>query len=131
MAVFSVQWATTKLQFIPAAIYQHFELLAADAIHPNVMAGNIVILLPIGLALLLFAWRDLHWGQTALLLTAALIPAGMLVLTQSRGALLGLGAAILIMVLLRWRWGWVLIPLTALAFCFYILAAKSKSCQMY
>ena len=55
MAIFSVQFATTKLAFIPAGIYQRFELLVSDTVHPNVMAGNIVIILPIGIALLLFS----------------------------------------------------------------------------
>lgn len=114
MAIFSVQWATTKLQFIPAAIYQRFQLLVSDTVHPNVMAGNIVIILPIGIALLLFAWKRLKIWQTVLVLFATLITAGMLVLTQSRGALIGLGAALLLIVILRWRWGWVAIPLAAL-----------------
>ncbi len=106
-----MQWATTKLQFIPAAVYQRFELLIADAIHPNVMAGNIVIILPIGIALLLFSWKQLKWWQTALLLIAIFVTFGVLILTQSRGALIGLGAALLAAVILRWRWGWIAIPL--------------------
>ena len=68
----------------------------------------------IGLSLLLFTWKSLRSWQTILVLLATLIAGGMLVLTQSRGALLGLGAALLIIVLLRWRWGWVAIPLAGL-----------------
>lgn len=114
MAIVSVQWATTKLSFVPAAIYQRFELLVADVVHPNVMAGNIVIIIPIGIAILLFSWKQLKWWQTTLLLTATLITTGVLILTQSRGALIGLGAALLIAVILRWRWGWIAIPLAGL-----------------
>jgi len=114
MAVFSVQFATTKIQLIPAAVYQQFELLASDIVHPNVMAGNIVIILPIGISLLLFAWKSLKPWQTILVLIATLLTATMVVLTQSRGALLGLGAALLVIILLRWRWGWVALPLTVL-----------------
>jgi len=111
MAIFSVRFATTKLQFIPAGIYQRFELLVSDTVHPNVMAGSIVIILPIGMALLLFGWRNLKGWQAVLLLIATLITTALLILTQSRGALIGLGAAVLILVILRWRWGWVAIPL--------------------
>ncbi len=120
MAVFSVQFATTKIQIIPAAIYQQFELLVSDTIHPNVMGGNIVIILPIGIALLLFTWRHLKGWQTALVLTATLISTAMVILTQSRGALMGLGAALLVIVLLRWRWGWIAIPLAGLGIALLI-----------
>jgi len=115
MAIFSVNWITTKIQFIPASIYQRFELLISDTVHPNVMAGNIVILLPIGIALLLFSWKNLKIWQTVLLLAATFFASAMTVLTQSRGALLGLGAALLLIVMLRWRWGWLAIPLAGLA----------------
>ena len=114
MAVISVQWATTKLQFIPAGIYQRFEVLLSDTIHPNVMGGNLVIFIPIGMALLTFAWKQLKAWQTILIALATLITTTMLILTQSRGALMGLGAAILVIVLLRWRWGWIAIPLAGL-----------------
>jgi putative inorganic carbon (HCO3(-)) transporter len=114
MAVISVRFATTKLSFIPASIYQQFELLISDTIHPNAMAGNIVILLPIGIALLFFTWKRLKNWQAILVLIATLIPTGMLVLTQSRGAIMGLGGALLIIVLLRWRWGWIAVPLALL-----------------
>jgi putative inorganic carbon (HCO3(-)) transporter len=113
-AFFSVNWITTKLQFVPAFIYQRFEMLVSDSVHPNVMAGNIVIIIPVGMAILIFAWRSIKFWQTTLVFFATLITTGMLVLTQSRGALLGLGAASLILVVLRWRWGWVSIPITTL-----------------
>ncbi|MFN2233740.1 MAG: O-antigen ligase family protein, partial [Anaerolineales bacterium] len=111
LAIFSVQFATTKLSFIPAGIYQRFELLASDTIHPNVMAGNILIIIPIGIALLLFGWRQLKNGQALLLLFATLISTVMLILTQSRGAIIAFGCALLTIVILRWRWAWVAIPL--------------------
>ena len=115
MSVFSVQWATTKLQFIPASIYQQFELLVSDAIHPNVMGGNLTLIAPIGAALLLYGWKSLKRWQNLLVLAATLVISGMLLLTQSRGALMGFGAALVLLVVLRWRWGWVAIPLAALA----------------
>jgi putative inorganic carbon (HCO3(-)) transporter len=115
IAIFSVQFATTKLAFIPAGFYQRFELLVTDTIHPNVMAGNIVIIIPIGVALLLFASRTMKAWHSVLVLIATLITTGMLVLSQSRGAIMGLGVALLVIVILRWRWGWIAVPLVVIA----------------
>jgi putative inorganic carbon (HCO3(-)) transporter len=111
MALFSVQFATTKIQFIPQGIYQAFEQLVKDTIHPNVMAGSIAIIIPIGLSILIFAWRNLKNWKLIIALITTLLPLIVLILTQSRGALIGLGTSLLILVILRWRWGWAVIPL--------------------
>jgi putative inorganic carbon (HCO3(-)) transporter len=42
----------------------------------------------------------------------------MLVLTQSRGAIIALGCALLIIVILRWRRGWIAIPLSLITVVF-------------
>ena len=110
MALFSVQFATTKIQFIPQGIYQVFELLVTDTIHPNVMAGSIAIIIPIGLSILIFAWRNLKNWQLIIALITTLVPFIVLILTQSRGAFIGLGTTLIILVIFRWRWGWAVIP---------------------
>jgi putative inorganic carbon (HCO3(-)) transporter len=115
VAVFSVQFVTSKLAFIPTEIYQRFELLVSDTIHPNVMAGSILIIIPIGAALLLFTWRSMKVWQTIAVSISTVMMTGMLVLTQSRGAIIGLGAALLVLVILRWRWGWIALPISAVA----------------
>ena len=115
MAVFSVTWATTKLAFVPAGIYQRFDLLVSDTIHPNVMGGNLALIAVIGVALLLYAWKSLKLWQNLLVLAITLVISGMMLLTQSRGALMGFGAALVLLVMLRWKWGWIVFPLAALA----------------
>lgn len=45
IAPVSVQWATGKLPFIPAAVYDRFTLLAEDSVHPNILAGHLVVFL--------------------------------------------------------------------------------------
>jgi putative inorganic carbon (HCO3(-)) transporter len=113
-AVFSVEWAMGKLPFIPAWVYERFEILVADTVHRNVMAGSLVILLPLPLAALVFLpWRARAWSAWYLL-SCTLLAGGMLVLTQSRGGLLALGAAGLLLAALRWRGGWLLTPLAGL-----------------
>jgi putative inorganic carbon (HCO3(-)) transporter len=105
-AFFSVDWAVYKLPFIPKDVYERFSLLVSDTVNANVMAGSLAILLPIAPALLLFAWREIHG---LLRLALALVTVGMtvvLVLTQSRSAMIALLAVFLVFPLLRWRWAW-------------------------
>jgi len=110
-ATVSVEWAVDKLFFIPAAVYDRFLLLVADTVHRNVMAGTLVILFPFSGGVLLFNWRGMPAWQRLVFGVAALAVGGMIVLTQSRGAVLALGAVLLALVALRWRWGCLLIPL--------------------
>lgn len=85
-----------------------------ESINPNVLAGGLVLLFPLPLALALaprwgtWPWR-IGWGLVALALLAELA------LTQSRGAYLAAAAALLLVVVLRWpRSGYLLAPLTLL-----------------
>jgi len=106
MAPFSVQWPVGKLPFIPASLYQQSNLLVT-LVHPNVMAGSLMLLLPIPLAWLLFGWGRLSWVERLLSGVAALLMVATLALTQSRGAWMALSAVLVVLVLLRWRWGWI------------------------
>lgn len=115
IAPFTVVWATNKLPFIPAALYDRFAVLVADTVHPSVLAANLVILLPVAFSLPLFAWKDLPATERLLAPAVALAGALVLVLTQSRGGLIALAAAALTLAAVRWRHGWVLIPLSAAA----------------
>jgi putative inorganic carbon (HCO3(-)) transporter len=115
IATVSVDWSGNKLAFIPEALYAHFTTLFADTIQPNVMAGYLVITLPVTAALLLFDWgqlrRRLHIGLSLALLLMSFI----LFLTKSRGAWMGFGALVLLLAALRWRGGWLLLPAGLLA----------------
>ena len=111
----SVEWTQQKLLFIPEALYDRFILLVKDTIHRNVMAGFLVILFPITLGVLFFAWKEIRGWNRFLLLTTSIIVFGILILTQSRGAILALGAALMILIALRWRHGWLTIPISLLA----------------
>jgi putative inorganic carbon (HCO3(-)) transporter len=107
LAPFSVQWDISKFPFIPAGLYQRFIQLFSDTVNPNVMAGNLAILLPIALGWLVFGWRQLSWRQRTLASAAVLMVLGMVFLTQSRGAWLALGVVVIAMITLRWGWGWL------------------------
>jgi putative inorganic carbon (HCO3(-)) transporter len=108
-AFVSVQWGNTKLYFIPAAIYTQFPTLVTDTANPNVMAGNLVILLPCLLGVLLFSGKRLQWFDQGLSVLAASVITIVLILTQSRGGIFALGEILMLLVALRWKRGWILL----------------------
>ena len=85
------------------------------AVNPNVLAGALAVLVPLPLGLLLYAWGSLGRFERPLAAAAALALLGMAAPTGSRGAWLGIAAALGVLFALRWRWGWVGLPLAALA----------------
>lgn len=126
-ALVSVRWNEYKLPFIPDGIYRLFPRLVSDDVHPNVMGGALVILLPLALGLLLFSWRSQNRLEKVGLLLAV---GGMLVvllLTKSRGAWMGLAAALALLVVLRWRWGWLVLGLAGGGFAVWIASLGGES----
>lgn len=103
----AVEWSA-KLAFIPAQIYQSFNVLLQDTIHPNVMAGSLAILLPVSVGWMLFAWKDLSIMERLLAVVSSTLMLLVLLLTQSRGAWLATFAVLALFPVFRWRWGWVL-----------------------
>lgn len=80
-----------------------------ESINPNILAGAIVVLLPLVVALAVGAPSApaKHWLRGLLGLLAGLIVV-VVVLAASRGALLGVGAGLLIVIAWRWpRLAWV------------------------
>ncbi|MEM2145292.1 MAG: hypothetical protein QW279_08020, partial [Candidatus Jordarchaeaceae archaeon] len=106
IAPFSVEWSVGKLP-IPAALYEHFVLLVSDTIHPNVLAGNIVIFFPISASLLLFLWDKANLIKRLFLAVATIIPLCVIIITQSRGAWMACAVILVTLFALRWRWGWI------------------------
>jgi putative inorganic carbon (HCO3(-)) transporter len=127
-----IQPATDKLPFVPNSMYTSLPHVLPDTVHPNVMAGPLAILLPVALALLLFAWRQLPWYLRGLAGLAALAIVLVLILTQSRGGLLALGATLIALALLRWRRGWLLLIAAAMAaiIAFRYLGANTVIAQL-
>lgn len=114
-APFSVQWAAAKLIFAPTQLYDRFALLISDTVHPNVLAGSLVVLLPIPLAWLVFNWRQMNWMWRITGTFLSLVIIGMLALTQSRGALITLAFVFILLITLRWRYGWLILLLSVIA----------------
>jgi len=106
---FSVQWTTSKITIIPTYLYEKFIILVADTVHPNVIAGSLVIILPISLSILLFNWQRANLVQRLFNLIASMIMVSILVLSQSRGSLMALAVIILFLFVIRWQRGWIMI----------------------
>ena len=115
IAPLAITWVTAiKLTIIPEALYRGIPLLAPVPIHPNVLAGALVLGLPVPLALLLFDGAALSRAAPAAAVAAAVGIAVVLVLTKSRGAMLGSAAAVVMLALLRWRRAWIALALAGL-----------------
>jgi len=112
LAPFSVIWNMTKLPFLPMTFVSKFHAVLADTVHPNVMAGNLLLIVGLALAPLLFAWKEIPRWYRILLLIAAVAMSALIIITKSRGAWIGFAALILIFVVLR-RKSWAKVILFA------------------
>jgi putative inorganic carbon (HCO3(-)) transporter len=104
----SVSWQGATIPFLPISLAELFPRITPFAINANIMAGQIVLLLPFPLGLLLLSSQRMHWPLLLLADASVLTMVGVLVVAQSRGALLALLAIIALVFILRWRWGWLL-----------------------
>jgi putative inorganic carbon (HCO3(-)) transporter len=126
LAPFSVAWSIGKLPIFPAWLYQNFKVLVSDTIHPNVMGGTLILLIPIPISTLLFSANRLSKIQRIFYLFACLSMLVILALTQSRGAWLALLVGLFLLVVLRFgipvffsstgrpRWGWLMLILAGI-----------------
>lgn len=110
-ALVSVEWQTQKLYFLPTFIYDRFAIIVRDTAHSNVMGGNIVLLLLFGPLLLLFDWKQIPPWQKLLFTVVFALMLAVLLLTQSRGALIALMASLPLIIALRWKKGWLIFPI--------------------
>ncbi len=101
---------------LPAPLLGTFQG-AESGFHPNQVAGTLVQVAPLGLAItvadMVHRRRTLQSLPLSLLVwCSTAVIATVLLLTQSRAAMLGLSAAVAVMVLVNWRWGrWILLAL--------------------
>ena len=76
-ATISVEWAYGKLLIIREPLYDRFVLIVKDTVHKNVMAGNLILLLPVSLGLLFFTGREIRWWNRLLLAIVVLSVMGI------------------------------------------------------
>jgi putative inorganic carbon (HCO3(-)) transporter len=101
-ALFSVKDVQRTLGFFPSV--QGF----SDIVNPNVMAGQLVLVFPMILAPLVFPVQwPVRWLLRTLSGVVGAVIFGILLLTNSRGALLALAFSLLVLFLLHWRQKWL------------------------
>lgn len=118
VAPVTVGWfSRVKLFLIPTRVYEVLPTLVSDTIHPNMMAGALVMLLPFPLAMLLSypdalppvtgtvpmivaRLLDGRWFRRLWCGVATLLMLAVLVLTKSRGGWMA-GAAVFFIILVR------------------------------
>jgi len=108
-AFISVSWKMGRLNIIPVEIYSRLTPLIEDVVHPNVMAGSLLLILPLGLALLLFGWRKFSWIYWIGIFLAVTIMTVVLILTKARAAWMAITIVILILSSMRWRKVWLIL----------------------
>jgi putative inorganic carbon (HCO3(-)) transporter len=123
LALVSVEWSLTdKLALGLDTLRARLPRLTRDTINPNVMAGALVLLIPYALASLLFGTQRKSWLDLLLAGISGVAIISVLVLTQSRGGLMALGATLLLMACLRWRRSWI--PILGLGLVSAFLATR-------
>jgi putative inorganic carbon (HCO3(-)) transporter len=107
-------WSGSK--FLPFDLAQRIPHLIGGfwysaGFNPNLVGGSLAILVPITAA---YAWAARGWPRRSILGLAFVTEAGILILTQSRGAVVGFAAALVVVAIGRdRRWAWAL-PVLAL-----------------
>jgi len=96
-----------KFQFLENILPNLQSLAFVSSVHPNVMAGNLILLLSGTCVFLAFGWAKFHLARRFGLGLAIVFISGIVVLTQSRGALIGLAASLCLLILLRFKRGWI------------------------
>ena len=124
-AFISVPWNSNKLVVIPGSLYSHFKLLVGDLVNPNVMAGTLILFLPIALGLLFFNASHLRSFDLMLTSFTVFITIIVIVLSQSRGGILAVVETFALMIALRWRRGWWLVVGIGFSICLFMVLQGS------
>ncbi|MEZ4771369.1 MAG: O-antigen ligase family protein [Caldilineales bacterium] len=116
VVLFGTRWFTAKLPFVPQLVYDLLPEIRlpwrTEGIHPNLAGAAMAWLILPALAMAI-------WGRERPLRLVAVITsilAGLaLLLTQSRGAWMGVAAALVVIPTLRYRRWWLVVILVAAA----------------
>lgn len=118
----NTRWITDKLPLIPNTFYQKLPIISPDTIHPSVLAYNLVILLPIIIAIPLFTWKEGSILRRITISSIVIFIFFVLVISQTRGSLLAFSCAMSLLIIQRWKRGiYVVLALAALGFILIFL----------
>ena len=111
LALAGTHWGVAKLPFLPADLADRLPRLFTAfwnpaGFHPNIVGGLLILWLPITAA---YGWYARPGWRRLGLFVVFIVQVLALLLTQSRGAMLGLVAALItLLVAIDRRWLWVL-----------------------
>jgi len=108
----------SKLSFV-SALYNFLPTVITRSVHPNYVAGTVVLFFPLSVSLLLFAGNMVPRFVSG---PVFLVLGGSLLLTQSRSALSG--AVIALLLLAVWRSRWALLGIPALVGVGWVLVQQ-------
>lgn len=117
--LFGTQWGnkfpvlSPVLNRLPPVLVGRFAG-AEDGFSPNQLAGSLLYVLPLALALGLGGLRRRQWLAVAALAVAVAIMGTVFLLTQSRAGFVGLAVSLAVLVLAPWKWGRYLLVASAL-----------------
>ncbi len=108
LAPFGVTWTKGKI-FSFTAVYGHFLQVLPKGIHPNQLAGALVLTIPIATAVLLVGplrpfSLQVRRVARALLVIGLVLMLIVLLLTQSRGGIVAMVAGMMILLAFKGRW---------------------------
>jgi len=104
-----------KFSILEGVLAKLKSLSFASTVHPNVMAGTLILFM-IGIcAFLIFRWMAIRNLYRLGLILLTLFMSGILILTQSRGAMIGLATGLCLLIVLRFRRGWIPIAIVVVA----------------
>ncbi len=105
--LFYVDWVPEKLPILPASLFQMLPTFPGDRIQRTVMGGYLILLMPILISILIFAFKSTRRIEIAGFVFVLVFSGTILLFTLARGAFLGLAVAIIVLALLRWRNAWL------------------------
>lgn len=112
--VFSVNWGFEKIPFMPAGLLGEIPHLISDAINANVLAGYLVFIVPLVSGILIVNWRALSYIEKIVFGVSIATMTAILILTQSRGAMIALVISLIGLIAILWKRGWIWIVISSL-----------------
>ena len=114
-ALSALGMASSGPKFLPAGLPQAIPRLVnafwnPQGFHPNIVGGFLAMSVPVTAA---YAWAGRGWGRRLLFVSLLAGESFVLILTQSRGGILGFAVALLVVAVGRdRRWAWLALSLT-------------------
>jgi putative inorganic carbon (HCO3(-)) transporter len=133
LVLLGTDWAGAKFSFLPAGLLTRIPrplepIWYSAGFHPNTAGGVLAIWAPVAAAYSFYPGR---WWRRLLAAGFLLLEVGVLVLTQSRGALVGLVLGLAVVAIVRdRRWAWGVFALVVAALVAVLIYGPGPSADL-